>query len=156
MQKHLDIRRFNYLAAETDAAYHEMIAKLGLTDSAALILYAVCDYDAEGFRCPLREILRRIWASKQTVNSALRKLEKQGILYLIPESARTKTVCLTEKGAGLARRTVMRMIAAEDEILRAWPQEDAEKYFTLTERYLAAFREKTEAMEPSAGEDFRL
>ena len=68
--------------------------KLGLSDSAMRILYALCDL---GDRCPLQSICRRSGLSKQTVNSAIRKLEQEGILYLEQATARAKQVCLTER-----------------------------------------------------------
>ena len=71
-----EMRRFNYLIVETDAVYHEAALKLGLSDSALQILYTVCDYDG-GDACPLQEISRRTGISKQTINSAIRKLEKE-------------------------------------------------------------------------------
>jgi len=53
--------------------------------------------------------------SKQTVNSALRKLEAEGIIYLENAGAKNKSVCLTIKGKKLADRTVRRIIDIENE-----------------------------------------
>ena len=86
------IKRYNHLSGEIDAVYHEMSFKLGLSDSAMIVLYTICD---RGSPCPLREICRCSGLSKQTVNSALRKLETEGAVYLKPVSARSKSVCLT-------------------------------------------------------------
>lgn len=47
------MKRFNYLTTEIDAAYHEAALKLGLSDSAMLILYAICN---SGDECPLSDI----------------------------------------------------------------------------------------------------
>lgn len=137
------MKRLNYLLGEIDAAYHEMSLKLGMSDSAMKILYAICD---EGDRCPLHEICRRTGVSKQTINSALRRLEADGIVYLDPTGARNKMVCLTEKGMNLARHTAIPMLEAENEVFAAWPREDVEQYLELTERFLVAFREKTNHM----------
>lgn len=140
-----ELRRLNYLMGETDAAYHEAALRLGLSDSAMRILYTVCDY-SDGFRCPLREVCRRCGLSKQTVNSALRKLEAEGIIFLEAEGAKSKTVCLTTEGRGLAERTVMRLMAAENQVLGGWSREDVEKYLELAERFLAAFQEKAKEL----------
>ncbi len=67
-----DMKRFNYLLGEMDAVYHEISLKLGMSDSAMIILYTICDI---GDCCLLTEICRLSGLSKQTVNSALRKLE---------------------------------------------------------------------------------
>lgn len=143
MQEHIskDLKRFNYLITETDNVYHEAAARLGLSDSAMQILYAICDYD-EGDSCPLREVVRRTGISKQTVNSAIRKMEREGILYLEQDGVRMKKLCLTQKGKELAERTALRIIKAENNILDSWFREDVEKYLELTERFLTSFKEE--------------
>ena len=134
------LRRYNYLFGETEAAYHEAFLKLGLSDSAMKILYAICD---SGDSCLLQEICRRSGLSKQTVNSALRKLEGEGTVRLEQAGARAKRVCLTPQGQGLAGRTAGRIMELENEIFAAWPREDVENCLRLTERFLMDFREKS-------------
>ncbi len=134
-----EMNRCNYLVGEIDAAYHEMSRKLGLSDSSMKILYTVCDI---GEGCLLQEICRRCGLSKQTVNSAIRKLESDGILYLESAGSKIKKVLLTAKGRNLTEQTAVRMIQAENEIFASWPEEDVSKYLELTERYLVCLQEK--------------
>lgn len=133
------MRRYNQLLGETDAAYHEAAVRFGLSDSAMSILYTVCSY-AEGYRCPLSEVRRSTWISKQTINSALRRLEADGIVYLIRTGGRSKDVCLTLQGIQLAQATVAKLIAAENAVFVSWPKEDVEVYLRLNQNYLTAFR----------------
>ena len=135
-----ELRRFNYLMGEIDAAYHEAALNLGLSDSAMRILYVLCGCGS--FRCSLRGVCLCSGLSKQTVNSALRKLEGEGLAFLEPIGTKGKDVCLTDAGQALAEGTVARLIAVEDAILGSWPAEDVEKYLSLAEQYLTAFREK--------------
>ena len=135
-----ELRRFNYLMGEIDAAYHEAALNLGLSDSAMRILYVLCGCGS--FLCSLRKVCLCSGLSKQTVNSALRKLEGEGLAFLEPIGTKGKDVCLTDAGQALAEGTVARLIAVEDAILGSWPAEDVEKYLSLAEQYLTAFREK--------------
>ena len=137
------MKRFNYLLGELDAVYHDMSLKLGLSDSAMNILYTICD---QGDRCLLQNICRWSGLSKQTINSAIRKLETEGVVYLERAGSRNKDVCLTEQGMELADRTVGRIMQAENEIFASWTEEDVEKYLELTAHFLAAIREKAEQM----------
>ncbi len=139
-----EMKRFNYLLGEMDAAYHRMSLKLGLSDSASMILYAICE---EGDSRLLSEICRLSGLSKQTVNSSIRKMEAEGILYLEKVGSKSKRVCLTEAGKVLAGRTVLRIQQAENAILSSWPRQDVEKYLELTERFLAALREEAARMQ---------
>ena len=137
------IKRYNHLSGEIDAVYHEMSFKLGLSDSAAMILYAILEH---GGSCPLKDVCRFTGLSKQTVNSALRKLETEGAVYLKPVSARSKSVCLTEAGQALAVRTAGKIIEIENDIFASWPREAVEKYLELAEAFLSALRERAKQL----------
>ena len=134
-----EMKRVNHLIGEIDAVYHEIAWTLGLSDSVFEILYTICNY---GDSCMLKDIGRNCGLSKQTINSALRKLEKEGIVYLEAVDSRHKKVCLTEEGRSLTRRTAESVIEAENQILASWPQEDVETYIALIRRYLLALQEK--------------
>lgn len=138
------LQRINYLTAEIDAVYHTAAKKMGISDSAMQILYAVCNY---GEPCPLREISRLSGISKQTVNSALRKLEAEGILYLEPCGLKKKMIRLTPLGNELAKRTALKLIEIENQIFGAWSPEDQELYIALTQRYLNAFKDRVDRLE---------
>lgn len=140
-----NLRRLNHLLSETNAAYHEAAARLGLSDSVSQILYTVCAYGGE-YRCPLHRICTETGISKQTINSALRRLEADGLVRLERAGGRNKDVCLTERGTELAGRTVARIIAAENAVLAAWTAQEVEAYLSLTEKYLTGFRVKTQEL----------
>lgn len=134
-----ELQRYNYLLSETGAAYHEASARLGLPDSSMIILYTICD---SGDSCPLRDICRNAGISKQTVNSALRRLEAAGIIYLENTDSKNKTVCLTAEGHKLAEQTARKIMEMENDIFASWTEEEVNQYLTLTERYLQDFRKR--------------
>ena len=141
MGEHIEdeLKRFNYLTNEIDAAYHEAALKLGLSDSAMLILYTICN---NGEECLLSDITKLSGISKQTLNSALRKLESEEIVYLEKFSGKKKRICLTEKGKLLVENTVLQVIKIENDILDSWTKEERRSYIALTERYLSSFKNK--------------
>ena len=57
----IEMKRFNYLSSELDAAYHEAAKKFGLSDSAMWVLYIICD---NGEPCPLNDICKLSGISK--------------------------------------------------------------------------------------------
>lgn len=137
------LKRYNYLVGEIDATYHELSTKFGLSDSMMRILYTICD---NGTDCPLQKICRLTGLSKQTINSALRKLEADGAIRLEMAGSKNKNVALTEAGKKLAQRTALQVIKAENEIFADWAGEDVEKYLELTERFLTALKEKAKGV----------
>jgi DNA-binding MarR family transcriptional regulator len=132
-------KRYNYLTMETEAAYHNASVKLGLSDSISLILYTICNNDGT---CLLGDICRLAGMRKQTLNSAIRKLEAEEVVYLKAADGKKKYVCLTEKGKILSEKTVLKIIEIENEILESWTEEEREIYVMLAEKYLKSFREK--------------
>lgn len=98
---------------------------------------------ARGNPCPLLEIAKLTGISRQTIHSAIKKLEAQGILTLESPGGRRKLVRLTEEGMELAEKTAGRLIKIENEIFDSWTGEELEQYIRLTGRYPEQFREKT-------------
>lgn len=135
----VELNRINYLTNEIDAAYHEAARKFHLSDSALLILYTICNH---GDGCLLHDICRLSGASKQTINSALRKLESEGTIYLETFDGKKKKVYLTEKGRQITENTALRLIEIENDIIRSWSEAEQQIYIELTQRYLTSFQEK--------------
>ena len=131
------IHEINYLCAEIDALYHQASRKLGLSDSVSRVLYTICD---TGEDCLLSDIYKKSGTSKQTVNSAIRQLEREGALYLEPYRGRSKRVVLTEQGRALMERTAARIYEAENQALAAWPEADIDAYISFMERALGDLR----------------
>lgn len=137
-------RRLGYFLSEIDSVYHEIASFFGLSDSIMMVLNVLADGDGS---CRLATLYQRTGLPKQTVNSALRRLESQKHVELTPADGKSKIVCLTASGQALAGRTVVQLAELENAIFARWPQEDLERYVGLTERYLRELREKTKELE---------
>lgn len=133
------IHEINYLASEIDALYHQASRKLGISDSVSRVLYTI--YDA-GESCLLSEIYKKSGISKQTVNSAIRQLEGEGILYLEPYQGRSKRVVVTEQGRALLEKTAARIYEAESQALSTWSEADIGAYISFLERALRDLRQQ--------------
>ncbi len=64
----------------------------------------------------------------------------------LADSAGSILYAILENGQILAKKTVGRILKAEDEIFATWSREDVEKYLQLTERYMIALKEKAKEM----------
>ena len=134
-----DLSRINLIMAETDGVYHDAAVRLGLSDSALRILYAL---RTQGGGCDLSGLPRLTGLTKQTINSALRKLEQEGVVTLSAAGGRKKRLCLTEKGHILTEQTVDRLMGLENAIFDHWPEQDMQLFLELNQRYLTQLREK--------------
>lgn len=137
------IHKINYLTAEMNALYHQASLKIGLADSVMCVLYAIHD---NGESCLLSDIYKQSGISKQTVNSAIRKLEDDGIIYLEQFKGKSKIVLLTEKGKQYVTETVARLVEAETNALEMWSGEEIAVYISLMEKYVSTFKVQVEKL----------
>ena len=144
IQSSAPLKRLNHLQCETSGVYSEMSTVFGYSDSIMQILYTICDNGGES--CLLRDICRLTGLHKQTLNSALRKLEAEQVVYLEPVGKKNKRVCLTEKGKQLAAQTAGKVIDAENRILAEWAPEVAEQFLALNERYLECLQRELQRL----------
>lgn len=141
---HMDeIHRINYLTSEMESLYHQASLRLGITDSVSIVLYTI--YDA-GEECLLSDVYKKSGIRKQTVNSAVRSLEADHILYLEQHTGRTKKILLTDKGKDYVQKTVARLYEAEVHAFDAWPEEEIKTYLRLMEKYADCIRQQIDKL----------
>ena len=133
------IQEFNQIDGRISSPYHAAALKMGLSDSEFRILYTLAVNEPGYLQSALREATGM---GRSTVNSALKKLEREGILTLSPGSGRHTCVSLTAQGHRLADRTVCRLIRLEDRIYAGWTSEEQ----ALLLRLNRDFTEKLEAI----------
>lgn len=138
-----ELHRMNYLTSETEALYHQASLKLGVSDSVSIVLYTI--YDARG-DCLLSDIYKDSGISKQTINSAIRSLEADGMLHLERNTGRTKRIVLTEAGRELMQNTAARLYEAESKALDEWTDDEINTYMRLMEKFADCFRRQVEKL----------
>ncbi len=125
-------QQLNYSASRIANAYHDAARRLGLSDSELDILYTLCTH-APG--CPQSAIYKETGATRSTINSAIRKLEKAELLYLTPGQGRGTRVYLTERGRALTETTIRRLIALEKAIYESWTPQEQQTFLRLNQNY---------------------
>ena len=131
------LKRINHLISELEQIYHSYALKYKISDSEFAILYTL---SVEGGECALSDIVLLSGLPKQTVNSAIRKLEEEEIILLSDNGKRRKNVTLTEKGRIKAEESVVKLIEIENEIFSKWGEEKTERYIKETEEYNSLMR----------------
>lgn len=144
------LKAFNRIIRETDALYHALSVCSGLSDSAFSILYTICDL---GDGCLQKDVCEAFAVSKQTVNSAIRKLEQDGILTLANGHGRDRHIHLTEKGQLLVKEKILPIIAAENAVFDEMPEHDRGELLRLTSAYLTLLQKQIRSFYKSP-EDF--
>ena len=136
-------REYDLLYKELDDLYRDIALRFGLSNAAYSVLYALWDL---GDGCLQRDICGRCYLSKQTVHSAVRKLESDGLLRMEPGRRRDVHLYLTESGRELVRRTILPTIQAENRAMEAMAPTDREALLRLTAQYVSLLKEQTRAL----------
>ena len=131
---------FNRETKKLDDVYRSAAKSCGISECAFWILYTL---RVEEKSFTQAEICEFLIEPKQTVNSALKKLEAEGYLTLSAgEDQRSKHVCLTEKGERFVKAHVDRVPEAEAAALGAMTAAERDALIRLTGRYRAMFAQK--------------
>ena len=135
------IQNINCVVSEIDGLYHQASVKLGLSDSEARVLYTL--YVSEGVS-PISEIYKQSGIGKQTVNSALRKLEAENVVFLEKIDGSAKQVKLTDTGREYAENTIAKLVELELNAYKCWNEKEIQQYLELSRKFKQAFREELE------------
>lgn len=124
---------------EFDDLYHEVALGMGFSDSAFEILYGitVC-----GEGCTQKELCDLSCTKKQTVNSAIQKLAREGVLWLESGRARTVHVYLTEEGKQIVKEKIEPILQYECAVFEEMPSKEREELLRLSKKYLDSLKEK--------------
>ena len=117
---------------ECNAVYHAAATREGLSGSSFHILYMLCD---AGDSCKQSDISDHASLPPQTVNSSLKKLEKEGLVALKRMDGKMgKSIHLTAAGQQLVREKIDPVIRAEEAACEAFSEAEKETFFRLLGR----------------------
>lgn len=128
---------FNRIYKEFNDIYHEAALRLGLSNSAFDIFYAICEL---GNGCLQRDICKTTFIPKQTVNSSIRNLEKEGYLTLAHGKGRNMHIYLTERGKEMLKDVIYPVIEVENNSFQGLTEEERQQLLRLLARYNAELK----------------
>ncbi len=136
----VEMDRYNEYAAllnqcdkELDDIYHDYALRHNLSDAALWIFYVLYDSN-DGVT--QSEICDSWFFSRQTINTALKGLEQQGVIDLVlaPGSRKSKKVFFTASGRNMAEKVVVPMKQAEAKALATFSDEENKLLVELTQK----------------------
>ena len=138
---HQMLLRYNSIYKDTDQVYHQFARAFGLSDCAFWILYLLQESDRTYTQA---EICDTLSFARQTVNSALKNMQAQGMIRLVPDSRnkKNKLLCLTAQGERSVEETVDRVIDAELSTLEQFSPEEREMFLALNQKYALCLRKE--------------
>ncbi len=139
------VNSFDRLYRKTDQLYYEMARDCGIPESAYWLMYAIF---SRGGSMPVRDISETCGYTKQTVNSALRKLEEKGLVEtsFCEGSRKAKQVTFTELGHELSQEQIVPANIAERRAFQALTPTEQADMLRLIDKYVAAVEDQIAIM----------
>lgn len=131
---------YNAIVKENDELYRSVAKALGLSECTCWILYILRINSTVPTQ---KEICAQLYEPKQTVHSALKKLEEEGNIELLTaRDRRSKLVRLTEQGARLAQKTADKIIEAELRAFAGLSETEQKTFIHLFRKYTDSFKKE--------------
>ena len=130
---------FNRLTREINEVYHNVSSKLGISDSAFIILYALVEL---GDGCRQADIVKAYCVNKQTINSSVKKLQKEGYIELRASKGLDRNIFVTPKGEKIIEEKIYPIFEIENSIINEFSNEEQIMLSLLTKKYLQKLKEK--------------
>lgn len=139
MQK--ELAQLNKLIKKQEGMYHQLAKKSGLTDSKFWVMYALVE--AGGTLCQ-NVFCNHYYYPKQTVNTAVTSLEKDGYVYLELKdgSKKQKDIKLAPLGEAFCDEYIRPLMQKEEDALLALEKNQRETFFQTFAQLVAYFDEE--------------
>lgn len=133
LQQQLQV--LNRLYKESDHIYSKLASKLGMTDTAFWVLYAIVHSEEPMTQ---NDLCSDFFFPIQTIHSAINNLRKDELLELkvIPGTRNRKAILLTEKGKNFAAKTINKADEIEKNAFLCFSEEEREQYLSLFKRHI--------------------
>lgn len=136
---------FNKLFNDQEALYRVVAANAGLTEAAYRILYAVCESKETWSQS---DICREWNYPKQTVNSSVNKLLKQGLIMLSADvnSKNRKIILLTESGKVFCEKWIHPVIEADIKSLEIFTENELNIIIEILKKQYDSLKENLSSL----------
>ena len=132
------LRHINGMLSEISSIYEKLLSSKNVPEGVFIVMSSILDL---GEGCLQKKISEISYLNKKTVNSAIKKLQKDGYLELKAGKYPNMPIYLTEKGKAYMQENIIPIIQVESKALELMP---AGEFATLVEsykKYIDNFRE---------------
>ncbi len=134
---------FNQVYKELDDIYHNYAKYCGMADSTFWVLYFICEREEPYTQ---KELCDKWFYSKQTINSTLKALEKQGYISLVMtlDNQKNKQILLTPEGKAFVEKKIYPMMEAEKRSFEGMSDAEREGLLALFQKHVTLLGAETE------------
>ena len=137
----LVLAAFNRAHKRMNVIYHDYAKAAGISDAAFWLMYSLYE---KGGPCTQTELCQIWFFTPQTINSALKSLEKQGLITLdfAPNSRKNKQFFFTEDGKQLVKEKIIPLVQAEEQSFLRLDEQERNALLTITQKHIGILEEE--------------
>jgi len=135
------LKQLNSMLSEVDNLYQTLLRAHNISESEYIVMFAINEL---GEGCSQKDISENGYASKKTINSTIKKFQKDGLLELKPAKYPSMQIFLTENGKKFMQNNIVPILKLESNVLDDVPKNEFEALAQCYRKHLSAFRAHVE------------
>lgn len=131
------LKYFNSMLSEIDNLYQKLLLTINISESEFIVLFAILEL---GEGCSQKNIAENRYINKKTINSAIKKLQKEGYIRLEAGKYPNMQIYLTDEGKKYIKEKVIPIIEVENTALESMPDAEFNLLIKCYEAHMSTFR----------------
>ena len=132
------LRHINGMLSEISSIYEKLLSSRNVPEGVFIVMSSILDL---GEGCLQKEISEISYLNKKTVNSTIKKLQKEDYLELKAGKYPNMHIYLTEKGRIYMNENIIPIIEVERKALELMPSNEFATLVESYQKYINNFRE---------------
>jgi len=132
------LRCINRMLSEISNIYQKLLLSKNVPESVFLVMSSIMDL---GEACLQKDIAETSYINKKTVNSTIKKLQKEGYIELKAGKYPNMHIYLTQKGKIYIQENILPIIEVENNVLKKMTETEFETLVESYKKYIDHFRE---------------
>ncbi len=135
------LRHINGMLSEISSIYEKLLSSKNVPEGVFIVMSSILDL---GEGCLQKEISEISYLNKKTVNSTIKKLQKEDFIKLQAGKYPNMHIYLTDKGKEYMRENIIPIIEVESKALELMPANEFATLVKSYKKYIDNFREHVE------------
>lgn len=135
------LRHINGMLSEISSIYEKLLSSKNVPEGVFIVMSSILDL---GEGCLQKEISEISYLNKKTVNSTIKKLQKDEFIELRAGKYPNMHIYLTDKGHTYMRNNIIPIIEVETKALELMPPSEFANLVESYRKYIDNFREHVE------------
>ena len=135
------LRHINGMLSEISSIYEKLLLAKNVPEGVFVVMSSILDL---GEGCLQKDISATNYVNKKTVNSTIKKLQKEEFIELKAGKYPNMHIYLTNKGREYMRNNIIPIVEVESKALELMPVSEFETLVESYRKYIDNFREHVE------------